>query len=108
MFLNGRPEGDDFIPTDQSRQHEERQGRDEHNLDPGFHARHGHRKDHFGQRLPVCGAQVMTGLNVGVTDICQWVVDGQDHERNLDVGRYQNKAGIGEQHVLGGNADQSK
>ena len=67
MPCNCSSQRDDTISTDQTRQHEETETRNEDGLHATSHTIHWKRKDDIAESLPTIGTQVIAGIDkVGI------------------------------------------
>ncbi len=108
MLLHSSSQSDDPVSADQSRQHEQRQRRNEDGLETAAHAAQRQRKDDPRQSLHPCCAQVLAGDDQGRVQLFDRIEDRQDHERQLDVGRHENETEVREEDLLGTDAHEAQ
>lgn len=95
MLLNGGAERNDAVSGDQSRQHEQRQRWDEHDLASSFDAIERERENDPSERHEFRCAQVVGSFNECRIDVVECIKNRQNHKRYENVHRNEHEAEIG-------------
>ena len=100
VLLNGCPQGDNAVPTNQTGQHEETQAWNKDRLNSTSHAVHRQREDDMTESLPLGRTEVIAGIDEIVIHIIQDIENRQNHKGKLDVACDKDKGEIGKEQLL--------